>query len=256
MHNIILGLILFSLCLPGICLMSKFTVGNLFNKPDNKLSKQALFAIMAAQTMLIVSLAVAAGIYFGGKIGLADPFLEGLSRGTLDLKNLVQQVLIGSLAGIICAVVWIVSYYSFIRPRIDTASVKISEQLRQQIGIEARITSGGITEEIIFRWGLLSFTMWAMLKLVPSETAAFWMSIFITGIVFGLAHLPGNLAKGCIPSPFLIASMVIGNLWVSIICGYLFWQYGIIAPILVHMLFHILWYPWELKYNNQYPSLP
>jgi hypothetical protein len=231
--------------------MSKFTAGDLFNKPDNSLSKQALFTIMALQTMVIVSLAVAAGLYFGGKIGLTDPFLEGLSRGTLDLKNLIQQVLIGTFAGIICALVWVVSYYSFIRPRIDTVSVQVSEQLRQQLGLAARMTSGGITEEIIFRWGLLSFTMWGVLMLIPLETAAFWISIFITGIVFGLAHLPGHLAKGCIPSPFLIASMVLGNLWVSIICGYLFWQYGIIAAILVHMLFHIIWYPWELKYNNR-----
>ncbi|MCZ4148477.1 hypothetical protein BZG21_28895, partial [Escherichia coli] len=94
------------------------------------------------------------------------------------------------------------------------------------------MTSGGITEEIIFRWGLLSLTMWGVLKLTPSETAAFWISIFTTGILFGLAHLPGHLAKGCIPSPFLISSMILGNLWVSIVCGYLFWQYGIIAAIL------------------------
>jgi len=248
---ILLALMLVSLCIPGIWLMSKFTASDLFDNSDNKISKQSLFIFMALQTIVIVSLAVAAGIYFGSKIGLTDPFLEGLSRGTLDLTNLIQQVGIGIVAGIICAMVWVVSYYAFIRPRIDTVSVRASEQARQQLGLAARITSGGITEEIIFRWGLLSFTMWGVLKLTPSETAAFWISIFTTGILFGLAHLPGHLAKGCIPSPFLIASMVLGNLWVSILCGYLFWQYGIIAAILVHMLFHIIWYPWELKYKNR-----
>lgn len=251
MDHFILALILVALCMPGIWLMSKYTASDLFDKPDNQLSKRTLFLMMVLQTIVIVGLSAAAGIYFGSKVGLTDPFLEGLSRGELELTNLVQQVGIGIIAGIICALVWIVSYYCFIRPRIDTASVLASEQARQQLGLAARITSGGITEEIIFRWGLLSLTMWAVLFVTPSQSAAFWISIIATGVLFGLAHLPGNIAKGCIPSPFLIASMVLGNLWVSVICGFLFWQYGIIAAIVVHMLFHIIWYPWEIRYRNR-----
>ncbi|GIN62587.1 membrane protein [Robertmurraya siralis] len=250
MYHFNLALILIVLCIPGIWLMSKHTASDLFNKPDNQLSKQTLFNIMVLQTIVIVILSVAAGIYFGGKVGLTDPFLESLSRGRFDLTNLVQQAGIGTAAGIICALVWVVSYYSFIRPRIDTVSVLASEQARHQLGLAARITSGGIMEEIIFRWGLLSLTMWAILLLTPSHNIAFWISIITTGILFGLAHLPGNIEKGCIPSPFLIASMVLGNLWVSLICGYLFWQYGLIAAIIVHVLFHVIWYPWELKYRN------
>jgi hypothetical protein len=231
--------------------MSKYTASDLVDKPDNQLSNQTQFIVMFLQTMIIVNLAVSAGIYFGREVGLTDPFLEGLGSGKLNLTNLIQQVGIGTVAGIICASVWVVSYYAFIRPRIDTASVLASEQARQQLGLAARVASGGITEEIIFRWGLLSLTMWAVLWITPSQTGAFWISIVITGVLFGLAHLPGHLAKGCIPSPLLIASIILGNLWVSIICGYLFWQYGIIAAIIVHMLFHIIWYPWELKYRNR-----
>lgn len=251
MDHYILALILIALCMPGIWLMSRYTASDLFDKPDNQLSKRTLFIMLTLQTIVIVSLSVVSGIYFGGKVGLTDPFLEGLSRGRFDWTNLIQQAGIGTAAGIICALVWIVSYYGFIRPRIDTVSVLASEQARQQVGLAARITSGGITEEVIFRWGLLSLTMWAVLWLTPSHAVAFWISIITTGVLFGLAHLPGNVAKGCVPSPFLIASMVLGNLWVSIIGGYLFWQYGIIAAIVVHMLFHVIWYPWELRYRNR-----
>ncbi|XID94966.1 hypothetical protein ACF3MZ_10805 [Paenibacillaceae bacterium WGS1546] len=110
MHHYIVALILIALCMPGIWLMSQYTAGDLFDKPDNQLSKQTLFIMLALQTIVIVSLSVASGIYFGGKVGLTDPFLEGLSRGRFDLTNLIQQVGIGTAAGIICALVWIVSY--------------------------------------------------------------------------------------------------------------------------------------------------
>ncbi|QTH40672.1 CPBP family intramembrane metalloprotease [Cohnella sp. LGH] len=249
--TLILALILVAICMPGVWLMSKHAATNLVDKPDNRLPKQSLFIVMFLQTIIIVNLAVSAGIYFGRKAGLTDPFLEGLGSGKLNVTNLIQQAGIGIVAGIICAVVWVVSYYAFIRPRLDTATVLASEQARQQLGLAARVASGGITEEIIFRWGLLSLTMWAVLWITTSQTIAFWISIVITGVIFGLAHLPGHIAQGCVRSPLLIASTVLGNLWVSIICGYLFWQFGIIAAIIVHMLFHIIWYPWELRYRNR-----
>jgi hypothetical protein len=250
MYHFILAAVLILICLPGIWLMSNYTAIDMFNKPDNRLTQKSLFFIFFLQTTVIVALSVAAGLYFGGKVGLSDPFLEELIRGKFNLVNLLQQVGIGIAAGIVCALAWIWSYYSFIRPNVDKASIAASEQARQQLGLLARVTSGGITEEIIFRWGLLSLSMWTVLWLTSSHAVAFWISIVITGIIFGLAHLPGNFAKGCAPSPLLVTSTIIGNLWVSIVCGYLFWQYGIIAAIVVHMLFHVIWYPWELRYRK------
>jgi hypothetical protein len=250
MDQFIVAMLLIIICLPGIWLMSNYTAVDLFAKPDNRLSQKSLFFILFIQTTTIVALSVAAGLYFGGKVGLTDLFLQELSRGQFNLLNLLEQVGIGAIAGVVCAMVWIWCYYSFIRPNIDKASIAASEEARQQLGLLARITSGGITEEIIFRWGLLSLTMWALSGLTNSHAVAFWISIVITGTLFGLAHLPGSLAKGCVPSPLLIASTVIGNLWVSVICGYLFWQYGIIAAIVVHVLFHVIWYPWELRYRK------
>lgn len=246
----VMAVILLLICVPGVWTMSKHGASNLANKPDQAISEKNAFTVMLLQSFIIINLSISAGIFFGGRIGLTDPFLEGLGQGVLDWRHLIQQVCIGTLVGIVCAWGWISSYYGFIRPRMDTASVEASEQLRQQLGLVTRITSGGITEEVIFRWGLLSFAMWAIMRLLPSETLAFWLSIIITGVLFGLAHLPGYIEKGCVLSPMLITVVIVGNLWVSILCGYVFWQYGIIAAIIVHMLFHILWYPWELRYNR------
>jgi hypothetical protein len=43
-------------------------------------------------------------------------------------------------------------------------------------------------------------------------------------------------------------SLVIGlNLWASLIFGWLFWQYGLLSAMLAHMLFHLVWYPFERR---------
>jgi hypothetical protein len=42
--------------------------------------------------------------------------------------------------------------------------------------------------------------------------------------------------------------MISLNLWASLIFGWLFWQYGLLAAMLAHMLFHLVWWPFDLKY--------
>ncbi|RXZ78858.1 CPBP family intramembrane metalloprotease [Paenibacillaceae bacterium] len=245
MFNFCLWMILIVICVPGVWLITHHSVNELHDRADNNLSRRALMLLLIGQTLVIVALSAAAGIYFGAKIGIVDIFLAGLSHGTADWTDFGRQVRVGTIAGVICTAGWLMSYYGFIRSRTDRESVLISEKLRQTVGLSTRITSGGITEEIIFRWGLLSFVMWLISLVVSSLAAAFWIAIVITGVLFGLAHLPGLIEKGCKPSPMLISSAIIGNLWVAIFCGYLLWQYGLIAAIIVHILFHILWYPFD-----------
>jgi hypothetical protein len=245
MFNVYLWVMLIVLCSPGIWLMSKFSVRDLIAKPNNKLSERALLILIAAQSIVIVALCAATGVYFGPKVGLTDSFLTGLSHGNVIWSDLYHQLWIGIIAGVVCALIWIVSYYGFIRSGIDRESLLIAEKFSQQLGLPIRITSGGITEEIIFRCGLLTMVMWAVSLLTHSQLASFWIAIIATGIVFGLAHLPAYIEKGCKPSPMLIGSAVFGNLWVSIFCGFLFWHYGLIAAVVVHILFHVIWVPWD-----------
>jgi uncharacterized protein YneF (UPF0154 family) len=151
MFNIGLLIIVITLCIPGIWLMTKHTTKTLLDNPQNTLSKEKLTFIFWAQTLVIVALCAGSGVYFGPKVGLTDPFLQGFTRGELLMSNLSLQLIAGAFAGIVCTIVWMVCYYGFIRQRLDKESVLITEGLRNQLGLWTRITSGGITEEVIFR---------------------------------------------------------------------------------------------------------
>ncbi|WP_239616279.1 CPBP family intramembrane glutamic endopeptidase [Cohnella mopanensis] len=248
MHNIIFVIVLVALSVPGIVLMSKYSVRMLKDKPESKnskLSDSALFAIVAGQTLIIVALCAAAGVYLGHKVGIRDVVLEGVARGEAQWSDLYRQLKAGALSGILCAVAWILAYYGFVRSRLDKETVVVSERLRNRLSLWTRVTSGGIIEEVIFRWGALTVTVWALSGLNLSEPVSSWLGIGLTGIVFGLAHLPGNLQEGCKPSPLFVGTSIIGNLWVSVFCGYLLFHYGLIAAMTVHCLFHIIWYPWD-----------
>jgi hypothetical protein len=241
------------ICIPGILLMSAAFVRmehSAMNDSSTIISTRKLWWLSVIQHMIIVLLFAAIGTLLGHRTGLTDPFLEQLAEGSgWDISQLVQQVTAGIIGGVMCAIVWIAAYYLYLRARFDKKSIQISEQLRFDLGLWTRVMSGGIMEEVIFRWGLLSLSVWLIL-LIPGIglPIAIWSSILITGVVFGLVHIPGYVAKGCKLTPLLYVTTVGGNLWVTLFCGWLFWQYGLIAAIIVHVLFHLLWYPLDLRY--------
>lgn len=243
MLNFLLMLIILALCIPGIWVMSIHSADHVAEKKSQAMSKPLMIVLIGMQTLIITGLCAAAGSYLHSSIGIHDLFLEGLTEGRLVWLDLWNQLKVGVVAGVICSAVWLGVYYGWIRPRLDLESVIISERIRLEMSLWTRMTSGGILEEVIFRWGLLIVAMWGLIKLTGSESISFWIGVTVTGVLFGLAHLPGNLQAGCKPSKLFVGTAVFANLWVSIICGYLLWQYGLIAAIVVHMLFHVFWYP-------------
>ncbi|KKO52720.1 CPBP family glutamic-type intramembrane protease [Paenibacillus sp. DMB20] len=197
-------------------------------------SKQAIFMIVFIQTLFLVALASAAGAYMGPEVGLRDPFIEGIINNEFNLQSILDQFIWGIVGGMICSLVWMSSYYFLIRPNLDDKTVQISEMLRNRLGLWTRITSGGIVEEVLFRWGLLSLVLWGMSFFIESSSTAFWLSLLLTGISFGLLHIPGNIQAGCKPSFLFVASALLGNLWVSLFCGFLFleirYNFGFYRP--------------------------
>ena len=125
------------------------------------------------------------------------------------------------------------------------------EELRNNIGIWGRIFYGGIVEEILTRWGMLTLFIW-LFKLIFNtiNSLTIWASILISGILFALGHLPSYLGAGCKKTPMFLSLMITLNLLASLIFGWLFWQHGLLAAMLAHSIFHIVWYPFDLHFKR------
>jgi hypothetical protein len=156
------------------------------------------------------------------------------------------QLLPAFLLGLVGAIIFVAAYYLIVRPRLDAESLAASERLRQQLGPAARLLYGGIVEEVIARWGLMTLIVW-LLFLLASETSdvVMWVGIIVSGVLFGLGHLPGNSAAGARLTRRYISFSILLNLWASIIFGLLFWQVGLAAAMLAHMLLHLVWLPFD-----------
>lgn len=259
--NWFLFICLFLVSVPGILITVPGAIKSMKERimetvPEGKkIPSMALITIVGIlQSSVFVLIASAAGTYFTPKIGLSAPFFEAIVEGGKIWPALYPQLLPALFLGIGGALIFVAAYYYIARPRLDSVTVLKMESLRMDLGISGRVLYGGIAEEVLIRWGLLSFIAWiGMILSGGIDSPVMWGAIIISGIIFGLGHVPSYIGAGCRKTPGFFAFMIVFNLYASLIFGWLFWQYGLVAAMIGHMLFHIVWYPFDLRFAGKSP---
>jgi len=249
-------------CIPGILITVSGALKTMEGRiheslPEGKQPPPRAVLILAStvQSVILIAIAAAVGTLLAPRVGLGAPFFEALVSGD-PLWPAIEPLLVPSLVvGIAGALLFVAAYYWFFRRRLDRETVLAMEGLRNGLGIWGRVLYGGIVEEVLTRWGLMTLLVWLGSLLVPGSSPAaseapalVWIAIVISGILFGLGHAPSYLAAGCRKTPMFFAAMLCLNLWASLIFGWLYWQYGLLAAMLGHMLFHLVWWPFDLHY--------
>lgn len=256
MFNTNLLLILVGISIPGILLLIA-TLKTLYYqlKQKNKRKKFPSFAVFIIssliQSIAFVLIASSVGILLSNNVGLNAPFLEMLSTGKFSGDQLSHQIYSGTLLGFSGSIIFLLIYYGVVQRWLDTYTFKKIGDLRNSVGLTGRIFYGGIVEEILFRWGVMTVLLWIGLKFSLLYNVALWFSIVITGLLFGICHLPSYLASGCKKSSRFIVSIISLNLYASIIFGWAYAQYGLCSAIIAHSVFHCVWYPFDKLYLKQ-----
>ncbi|MBU6996022.1 MAG: CPBP family intramembrane metalloprotease [Theionarchaea archaeon] len=255
MANWLVFLCLFVVSIPGIVVTVPGAITSMEARikesapPGKKIpSMRVILTLGILQSLVLVLIADAAGTITTPSIGFSAPFFEALVTGEHIWNSLQPQLLPSFVLGIGGGALFVALYYLVFRPRLDDETVKVMEKLRMDLGLSGRILYGGIVEEVLTRWGLQSVVIWVGSLITGVVTpATIWGSIIIAGILFGLGHLPSYLGAGCRKTPLFIAFEITLNLLASLIFGWLFWNYGLLASMIAHALFHVVWYPFDVR---------
>ena len=95
---------------------------------------------------------------------------------------------------------------------------------------------GGITEEILLRFGLITLLVWLLVKITralePTPTLM-WIAIVGAAVIFGLGHLPATAALIAL-TPIVVLRAIVLNGIGGIIFGWLYWKRGLEMAIIAH----------------------
>lgn len=193
---------------------------------------------------LLLSIAVLVGVNLASKVGLSAPFTEALASGSQAPISAIKPQVIPGLVGGIFGGVALSTLYFLWRSSLPIDFVAQAEALSKNTPLLTRILYGGITEEILMRWGFMSILVWAawrVLQKAQGSPDAMYvaLAIGISAIVFGLGHLPLAFTLSSQATASLVAYIIVGNAFFGLIAGYLYWQKGLEAAIIAHVTVHL-----------------
>ncbi len=196
--------------------------------------------VSLVQSAVLVAVAVAVGVLFTHKVDLTSLVADRVRRGTDIWPRLRTDVPIAVGLGLTVAVA-IMALDSATAPLagLDVTDNPLSWFPQLVLGM----LYGGITEELLLRWGLMTVLVWAGHRLFgrnhvrPSE-AVMWVSILLTAVVFGLGHLPA-LSVYADLTPFLVVRTVALNALGGIVFGWLYWRRSLEAAMVSHASVHV-----------------
>ena len=129
------------------------------------------------------------------------------------------------------------------KPFLPPEFVARAEQLNRFLPIPTRLLYGGVIEELLVRWGVLTLLAWAMWRAFQKgrgnpRSVYFVSAIVISSVLFGLGHLPLAVALGTGITMPIVLYVVAANSVFGLIAGYLYWRKGLEAAIMAHMMAH------------------
>ena len=187
--------------------------------------------------LLLVSAAVALGCWASRRVGLAAPVVAAWLDGEPAWPALRRQLPATACVGVIVALV--LTAYAVLTAPLFAGSAAAQFAMP----IVTKLLYGGVVEELMLRWGLMSLLVLVAWKLARTPTprpTAYWTAIVLAALVFAAGHLPALYALVAQPRPALIAAVVVGNAVPGVLFGWLFWRRGLEAAVLAHALAHLL----------------
>jgi hypothetical protein len=130
--------------------------------------------------------------------------------------------------------------------RLSPAHVneRISE-FQALLPVPTRLLYGGITEELLLRWGFMTLLVWIGWRVFQKQQSKptnmiFVVAILLSALVFALAHLPLAVFLVGEITAAIVFFVIVANSVFGVVAGYLYWKYGLESAIVAHMLLHVV----------------
>jgi hypothetical protein len=195
-----------------------------------------LITLVNPTVMLIIAIII--GVLLQKKTALGAPIIEfhiGKTETRPDYRNIF---IYGMGGGVIAG--GLISLISLLfEPHLPGEFIELGEKLKPTLA--ARFLYGGITEEILMRFGLMTLFVWLAAKVFRGGgPAAYWTGIALAALLFAVGHFPVAFSIVDAPTPALLTYILTGNAAGGLIFGWLYWKRGLESAFLAHIFAHVV----------------
>ena len=220
------------------------------------MSLRTLVALSLLQPALLLACATAIGALMAHRLGFASHLARVNVSRTLRCEWPLA-LLLGLATGIVVIVLDRLLFRATGTPVAATAADVMS-------GLVAGVLYGGLTEEVMMRWGLVSLFAWAGMRAMGrrtgggttegprtdgertdndaadrKRTTVYVVAIVIAAIVFAAGHLPAAVALGPL-SRTGITRILLLNAIPGLVFGWLYWRRSLESAMAAHASVHVV----------------
>lgn len=192
-----------------------------------------LFFMQIIQCVIMFSVTIFFGLRLSRQMHFHLPLLEAITKRKSSRKIFADMTRISAPLGVLVALIIYVTDIGF-----TYAGTGISTGI-SIVPIWQKLLAalyGGITEEILMRFFLMTLLIWIMTKVsrktVPTDWSIY-ISIILAAILFGLGHLPITASITTI-TPLVVVRAIVLNGIGGLVFGWLYWKKGLEAAMIAH----------------------
>jgi hypothetical protein len=200
------------------------------------ISLPALAALTLIQPTLLLVAAAAIGAVVAPRLGLASHVAKVNVR-TVVAAEVPLALVYGVATGIVVVALDMVLFHAHSASASSSARTIID-------GLVGGALYGGVTEEIMMRWGLMSLIVWAGARLFARTTArpgpgVYRGAIVIVALLFAAGHLPAAMAIAPLTTTLVLRILLL-NALAGLVFGWLFWRKSLECAMFAHASVHVV----------------
>ncbi|WP_248898344.1 CPBP family intramembrane glutamic endopeptidase [Haloplanus halobius] len=208
-----------------------------------------LLAVSAGvNSLLLLAVACLIGTYTAPRVELRSYLLDWAETGDDVWRRLRSEVRFAVSLGVIGGLLILlldVALAPFVAQDLPQSALGATDATMENVVAYApvRFLYGGITEELLLRYGLMSaiaFIGWFLTGRQSDGPGSkvMWVAVVISAVLFGIGHLPA-LARSVDLTPALAARTILLNAIAGVLFGWLYWQRSLEAAMVAHAAFHV-----------------
>lgn len=201
---------------------------------------RSVVAVLSALTpgvLLLLACAIGAGL--APRLGFRSHVTDRVTSGAPIWPALRPEL--GRAVGLGVATAVVALAFDAVTGGFGTVAGGRDAVIAVVSSVPVRFLYGGVTEELLVRYGLLTLLAFAGSRLTDGHVtpAVAWVAIAVSALLFGLGHLPNAATLGPL-TPAAVGRILLLNGIAGVAFGWLYWRESLEAAMVAHVAFHVV----------------